>query len=261
MFCVNCGRQLDNSARFCPYCGTAIPAVPSAGDSEPRTDSQPSAYRTGGGEAWQPDASKQSGFNPWNVGGADENSASSGKVNEKPLGDDPWTQGNASTYTATAAPAQKKRSGGKTAVRIIAIAAAVVVAAFAVLAFIGSRIPDYELVLDDYFDAAEDADVPEILSLYPETVYESCVDYFGEENALEVLDGWTKYYGLEFSYYEVAEDTECPELLDNFNESFGLNATDYRDVAVNAYYENGTYNLLDFDMVEIGGSWYLVRTW
>ena len=228
MLCVNCGRQLDNSARFCPYCGTAISAAPSAGDSAPRTDDQSSAYRTGG-------------------------------VNEKPRGDDPWTQGNASTYTA--APAQKKRSGGKTAVRIIAIAAAVVVAALAVLAFIGSRIPDYELVLDDYFNAAEEANVPEILSLYPETVYESCVDYFGEENALEVLDGWTKYYGLEFSYYEVAEDTECPELLDNFNESFGLNATDYRDVAVNAYYENGTYNLLDFDIVEIDGNWYLVRTW
>ena len=260
MFCVNCGRQLDDSARFCPYCGTAVSAAPSAGDAAPQADSQSSFYQSGGGGAWQPDASRQSGFDPWNVGGAGGVNASSGGTNEKPRGDDPWTQSNGSACVA-AAPAQKKRSPGKTAARVIAIAVAVVVAAFAVLAFIGSRIPDYELVLDDYFNAAEDADVSAIFALYPEDVYESCVEYYGAEVAPEILDGWTKYYGLEFSYYEVAEDTECPELLDNFNESFGLNATDYRDVAVNAYYENGTYNLLDFDLVEIDGNWYLVRTW
>ena len=47
----------------------------------------------------------------------------------------------------------------------------------------------------------------------------------------------------------------------NFNEAFGVSATDYRNVTVDAYYKNGVYNCLDFDLVEIDDSWYLVRTW
>ena len=46
-----------------------------------------------------------------------------------------------------------------------------------------------------------------------------------------------------------------------FNIIYGLNASDYRDVTVDVYYENGRYSCMDFEMVEIDGSWYLTEIW
>ncbi len=268
MFCVNCGKQLEESARFCPYCGTAVSTAPNAGDAgAPQQNEFHSDYQTGGTGAWEPDASKRSGgFDPWSVKGASQpgtggaNSGGVGGVNQKPCGDDPWGRSNGPVYAASA-KAKKKRSPAKIVLIIIAIVLGVGIAGFALLVFIGARIPDYELLLDDYFSYAENDDVQGIQSLFVPEVYESCVEYAGEENAMDILDSWTKYYGLAFNYYEVADETDRTDQLDDFNEAFGVSATDYRNVTVNAYYENGVYNCLDFDLVEIDDSWYLVRTW
>ena len=40
---------------------------------------------------------------------------------------------------------------------------------------------------------------------------------------MDILDSWTKYYGLEFDYYDVADETDCTDQLDDFfNEAFGV---------------------------------------
>lgn len=264
MFCVNCGKQLEESARFCPYCGTAVNAG-SAG--APQQNAFYPDHQTGGTGGRESDASGHfGGFDPWSVKAASRpgteavNSGGVGGVNPKPCGDDPWGRANGPVYAAPAR-AEKKWRPAKVGLVIIAVILGVFVAGFALLAFIGARIPDYELVLSDYFSYAENDDVQGIRTLYVPEVYESCVEYAGEENAMDILDSWTKYYGLEFDYYDVADETDCTDQLDDFNEAFGVSATDYRNVTVDAYYKNGVYNCLDFDFVEIGDSWYLVRTW
>ena len=242
MFCVNCGKQLEERARFCPYCGTAVNAG-SAG--APQQNAFYPDHQTGGTGSWETEAVNSGG-----VGG----------VNQKPCGDDPWGRANGPVCAAPAR-AEKKWSPAKVGLVIIAVILGVFMAGFALLVFIGARIPDYELVLSDYFSYAENDDVQGIRTLYVPEVYESCVEYAGEENAMDILDSWTKYYGLEFDYYDVADETDCTDQLDDFNEAFGVSATDYRNVTVDAYYKNGVYNCLDFDFVEIDDSWYLVRTW
>ena len=42
MFCINCGTQLDDRSKFCPYCGADLSCVPS---SEPNEDQQ-TVYQT-----------------------------------------------------------------------------------------------------------------------------------------------------------------------------------------------------------------------
>lgn len=242
MFCVNCGKQLEESARFCPYCGTAVNAG-SAG--APQQNAFYPDHQTGGTGGRETEAVNSGG-----VGG----------VNPKPCGDDPWGRANGPVCAAPAR-AEKKWSPAKVGLVIIAVILGVLMAGFALLVFIGARIPDYELVLSDYFSYAENDDVQGIRTLYVPEVYESCVEYAGEENAMDILDSWTKYYGLEFDYYDVADETDCTDQLDDFNEVFGVSATDYRNVTVDAYYKNGVYNCLDFDFVEINDSWYLVRAW
>ena len=49
MFCINCGKQLEEGSRFCPYCGAKVPG---AGDyTQPAAPTDPFAGQSG--DAWQ----------------------------------------------------------------------------------------------------------------------------------------------------------------------------------------------------------------
>ena len=41
MFCINCGQELPDGAKFCPACGTGVPGTPApAGDPAPEREKE-----------------------------------------------------------------------------------------------------------------------------------------------------------------------------------------------------------------------------
>ena len=311
MFCINCGKQLEEGSRFCPYCGAKVPGAgdytqpaaptdPFAGQSgdawqqagqgagqsenanayqQPGQDSaggwQQSGQDSAGG--WQQSGQdsaggwQQSGQNAYqqpgagapggNAGGFDPWAMGGGQNRKGPAPqDDPWgSRGGA----AAGAPGQPPKKKKHTLRNVILIVLGVLVLAVIGLYILGSTATAaYEPVIESYLSYAEQGDAQRVESLFQSEYYEdSYVLAFGREEALFYADAWTDNYGQAVERYEITDDEEEEDALEMFNIIYGLNASDYRDVTVDVYYENGRYSCMDFEMVEIDGSWYLTEIW
>lgn len=120
----------------------------------------------------------------------------------------------------------------------------------------------YEPVIESYLSYAQQGDTQRIGSLFQQDYYEDTyVQYYGDEWAIYAADAWTDYYGRTVERYEVADDDQEEDLLAAFNQAYGLGDTDWRDVTVDVYYEGGRCCCMDFELLEIGGSWYLMEIW
>ncbi|MBE6783025.1 MAG: zinc ribbon domain-containing protein [Ruminococcaceae bacterium] len=144
MFCKHCGKQIDNSANACPYCGTAVTrrnVVPNA----PSNINNASAYESGGVTQAQ-----QSAVNNRNVPPAD--SQTKGKKAKK----------------------QGKKSPAKTAKKIfIAIIALILVAAIGASAFVVYKIKkqkDEEAAAAKLTDILKESTTKPVIDMY-------CKDY------------------------------------------------------------------------------------
>lgn len=307
MFCINCGKQLEDGSRFCPYCGAKVPETgsspqpsapggagapadnPFAGqggvwqqpgpgadpgdaanpfqqpgqnfDQQPGENGNPNhggGYQRpdqanyGGGYQPQPgqggpQAGTAGGFDPWAVGG---NSRRPGP------GDDPW--GVRGGGAPPAAPKKKKH----TLRNVLLIVLGVIVLALIGLYILGSTVMGkYKPVIDSYLSYAEDADVQRVESLFYPEIVDNYHMIFGDTETIYYLDSWTDNYGVSVDRYEIAEVDEEEDELKYFNDQYGLQATSYVDVTADVYYDNGRYTCMDFDMVQIDGSWYLVYIW
>lgn len=70
MFCTNCGKELDNNARFCPYCGSVITA--DAPQFPPAANPAPASYGSTGtsGSGLNPQQPKPRGWGKILIGAA-----------------------------------------------------------------------------------------------------------------------------------------------------------------------------------------------
>ena len=145
---------------------------------------------------------------------------------------------------------------------VILIVLGVVVLALVGLYILGSTIMGkYEPMIDSYLSYAQEGDAQRVESLFHPAVVEDYREWFGSTDTIYYLDSWTDNYGQTVDRYEISEVDEEEDELDYFNDMYGLKATSYVDVTANVYYDNGRYSCMDFDMVEIDGSWYLVYIW
>ena len=193
------------------------------------------------------------GFDPWAMGGGQNRKGPAPQ-------DDPWgSRGGA----AAGAPGQPPKKKKHTLRNVILIVLGVLVLAVIGLYILGSTATAaYEPVIESYLSYAEQGDAQRVESLFQSEYYEdSYVLAFGREEALFYADAWTDNYGQAVERYEITDDEEEEDALEMFNIIYGLNASDYRDVTVDVYYENGRYSCMDFEMVEIDGSWYLTEIW
>ena len=342
MFCINCGKQLEDGSRFCPYCGAKVPdpgsyqtfeypnptGVPSggpAGNPDASTPSQPQnpegadQGQTGAGYWSQPDNSdsgqsgsgfqsqsdagywgqsgstdpsqsgsgfqSQPGAGYWGQSGSTDPSQSGGGFqgqqggyqNQNKGGFDPWAMKGSPAQTGTApqadpwnvggaaGPAGKPKKKKHTVRNVILIVLGVVVLALVGLYILGSTVMGkYEPIIDSYLSYAEDGDTQRVESLFHPAVVESYSMWSSQADGSDVLlylDSWTDNYGMTVDRYEIAEVDQEEDELEYFNDMYGLKATSYVDVTADVFYENGRYTCMDFDMVEIDGSWYLVYIW
>lgn len=288
MFCINCGKPVEEGVRFCPYCGTKL--AETAGVEPPFSDPQLSAAfgtESGGTEAPAPpprgsyppptvkngavpcDLKRQKpgpSFDPWSMGGVSGGAGSPQSGGSGPYSSggspyasvdrDPWAGGSGVVTAAKPRPGKKH-----TARNVIFIVLGVVVLALVGLFLLGSTLADYEPVIESYFAYAEEGSVQRVETLFHPEVYGFYVEHYGRTEAIEHADSWTKYYGKEVERFDISSAESQSDSLADFNSTFGLQAEDYRDVTVNVYYADDTYCCIDFDMVLVEDAWYLVDTW
>lgn len=324
MFCINCGKQLEEGSRFCPYCGAKVPDVtasapaepgnpagqpgqPDPGASNPFQQQNPASGETGGdpgqtgswnqfagsdpgqsgtgyqsqsgtgywgqssgtnpdqtgtgyqGQAYggnqsfnQNQNQNKGGFDPWSMKGGPSQTGG-------PVQGDPWgTQGGVATATK---PPKKKH----TVRNVILIVVGVIVLALVGLFILGStELGKYEPVIESYLSYAEEGDTQRVESLFYPAVVESYGMWSSQSDGSDVLfylDSWTDNYGQTVDRYEIAEIDDEEDELAYFNDAYGVKATEYVDVTVDVYYDNGRYSCIDFDMVKVDGSWYLAYIW
>ena len=351
MFCINCGKQLEDGSRFCPYCGAKVPDIVSsnptaypdptnptgapagspAGNPDASNPFQPQnpegidQEQTGAGYWSQPDNSEpdqsgsgfqgQSGADYWGQsgsvdsdqsgsgfqgqtgtgyqsqqgggywgqpGGGDPSQPGSayqgqqggGYQNQNKGGFDPWAmkggpaqpgaapQADPWNVGGAAAPAGKPKKKKHTVRNVILIVLGVVVLAVVGLYILGSTVMGkYKPIIDSYLSYAEEGDTQRVESLFYPTVVEDYKNWYSSTDAIYYLDSWTDNYGMSVDRYEIAEVDEEEDELEYFNDLYGIQATSYVDVTADVYYDNGRYACMDFDMVQIDGSWYLVYIW
>lgn len=343
MFCINCGKQLEEGSRFCPYCGAKVPDLtssapanppypngqsgapegnpavnsdisnpfqpqnPPAGDqSQPGTDawgqpdnndagqsgsgfqSQPGPNywgQSGGNDAGQPGGGfqGQAGTGYWGqpdgagqTGTGFQGQANAGNQNQNKGGFDPWAMKGGPTQTGAGprddpwgvrggvntAAAVKPKKKKHTVRNVILIVLGVIVLALVGLYILGSTIQGkYEPLIKSYLSYAEDSNVQQVESLFYPEIVDNYHLIFGSTETIYYLDSWTDNYGQTVDRYEISEIDEEDDELDYFNQRFGLQATEYVDVTVNVFYDNGRYSCMDFDMVQVDGSWYLAYIW
>ena len=339
MFCINCGKQLEDGSRFCPYCGAKVPdpasykpsdlpnptGTPESGPAgnpdaanpfQPQNPEGADGGQTGAGYWSQPDNSdsgqsgsgfqsqsdagywgqsgstdpsqsgsgfqSQPGAGYWGQSGSTDPSQSGGGFqgqqggyqNQNKGGFDPWAMRGSPAQTGTApqadpwnvggaaGPAGKPKKKKHTVRNVILIVLGVVVLALVGLYILGSTVMGkYEPIIDSYLSYAEDGDTQRVESLFYPTVVEDYKNWYSSTDAIYYLDSWTDNYGMTVDRYEIAEVDQEEDELEYFNDMYGLKATSYVDVTADVFYENGRYTCMDFDMVEIDGSWYLVYIW
>ena len=158
-------------------------------------------------------------------------------------------------------PGRKKHTG-RTVGIIVGAVVLVIVVAFAVLYAIGSgEIKAQEAVVESYLSYAESGNTSRIKALFYPAVVEDYESLYGASGVIEVLDSWTNYYGEAVEKYEITEMEPQDSYLDTFNSMYDADAGTYEDVTVRVTYESGDYIIIDFDMVQVDGSWYLADIW
>ena len=295
MFCINCGTQLEEGSRFCPYCGAKVPDLTASAPGESGNPTgQPGGADSGAFNPFQQQnpASGQAGADPWgqptggdpgqtgtgsqgqayggyqnfnqnqnqNKGGFDPWSMKGGPTQTgSTVQGDPWgSQGVAGVAAAPAKPPKKKH----TVRNIILIVVGVIVLALVGLFILGSTLlGKYEPLVKSYLSYAEQSDVQRVESLFYPEIVDNYHMIFGDTEAIYYLDSWTDNYGQKVDRYEISEMDDEDDELQYFNELYGVQATEYVDVTVMVYYDSGRYSCMDFDMVHIDGSWYLAYIW
>lgn len=300
MFCFNCGKPVDDGSRFCPYCGTKLMAAqPTPPEEEPKpvpeeapVEEVPAEEVPVAEEApvtEEPPASEPAA-EPRAVPAFDRNTDDLDTASLKGMGgapagggpygapqtppptrySDPWSPTPSGqsypaddSWAAPGVPRQgKKKHTGRTIGIIVGAVALVVVAAVVVLYFIGSgAVKGQEAVIDSYLSYAEDGNTQRIKALFYPAVVEDYEDLYGASNVVDVLDSWTIYYGEDVKDYEITSMDPQDSYLDTFNSLYDADADLYEDVAVKVTYESGETALMDFDMVQVDGNWYLADIW
>lgn len=293
MFCINCGKPVDDGSRFCPYCGTRLipdapapaPEAPAAPAEEtPEVDAAPVAEPVPVEEpapvsAPVPERGGNSNTDDFDTadlkgrGGAAPGGGSPYTAPQTPPShySDPWS----STAPQRGYPADdswaggpgvpvpvRKKHTGRTVGIIVGAVVLVAAAAFAVLYAIGSgEIKAQEAVVESYLSYAESGNTARIKALFYPAVVEDCENLYGASDVIEVLDSWTNYYGEAVEHYEITEMETKDSYLDTFHSMYDADADTYEDVTVKVTYESGDYIIIDFDMVRVDGSWYLADIW
>lgn len=115
MFCINCGKQLEEGSRFCPYCGAKVPDLtasapgepgnptgqpgqPDSGASNPFQQQNPASGEVGGDPGQTSYWSQFAGSNPGQpgtgyqgqTGGGFQGQANANNQNQNKGGFDPW---------------------------------------------------------------------------------------------------------------------------------------------------------------------------
>lgn len=300
MFCINCGKPVDDGSRFCPYCGTKLipdapapaPEAPAAPAEEtPEVDTAPVAE-----PAPAEETAPVSAPVPDRGGNTDDFDTADlkGRGGAAPDGGSPYSApGSGSPYTAPQTPPTrysdpwsaaapqgsysaddswaggpgvpvpgKKKHTGRTVGIVVGAVVLVVVAAFVVLYAIGSgEMKAQEAVVESYLSYAESSNTSRIKALFYPAVVEDYENLYGASDVIEVLDSWSNYYGEAVDRYEITEMETQDSYLDTFNSMYDADADTYEDVTVKVTYESGDYIIIDFDMVKVDGSWYLADIW
>lgn len=183
---------------------------------------------------------------------------------------DPWSPAPSGqsypaddSWAAPSVPKQgKKKHTGRTVGIIVGAIVLVIVAVFVILYFIGSGVVKaQEAVIGSYLSYAEDENTQRIKALFYPAVVEDYENLYGTSGAIDVLDSWTIYYGEAVRDYEITDMDPQESALDTFNSMYDADADTYEDVAVKVTYESGETALMDFDMVQVDGNWYLADIW
>lgn len=228
MFCPNCGREIPDGTKFCPYCGGACSAGAAAAPQP-----QPQDYGYVGQQGQTPDY---------------------GYYNQ---------QGAAQGYQGYQAPAPKKSN--KKLLLIIIIAAAVVLIGFLVWFFFlrggsgGGSSP--EKTLENFEDALNDLDVEAMLACMDSKTRAEVAKY-GIGMDVSAMSGVMKAMGISFDLETVGVNytspTVCEATVAMTYSIFGVSKSDTGKATLvleadgNWYIDGDNFDVLD-DLDDILG--------
>lgn len=251
MFCMQCGQRLSDEAKFCPVCGAAVPVIPLEEGEDKNGENvnlsndtgSPSPYRV-----TEPESAGQDSPPEWEV---------------KPV-EEPWGTGTPRSTSAVSAATKRKN-------RIWIIGFAVLLA---VLLAVGAVVrltqpksgtatqPGYERLIESYFQYAQNSQTSDIAALFQPVVYAGYVDAYGYFGAMSHADGWSRHYGQEVQRWQVADIDVREDELETLNSYFvGLKGKEYIVVDVDVSYTDGSYGLVEFDVIQTDEGWFFLQIW
>jgi len=272
MFCPKCGEIIAQDTQLCPKCGEPLAdkeiqaETPSDTEAEPEADQWYAPYE---------ERQTESEAGGWYVSYAAQQA--------EPIGDTSAMLYNRQAKT-TARDNAEKRQTGKVIFFCVLVLALILSSVFVVMYFtnggfgvsagegkMGGGYDSPEALVTAYLDAFERGDVDAVADMLPKPVG----DYFRAANTSNadvvyyyIDEYWSKDYGKKVMYWEVSDRYDYAVREFNF-AAYGLKNREVSrfvnfscEVSLNpsSHHGDGDY-IFDFDLVLIGGSWYLIKVW
>lgn len=164
------------------------------------------------------------------------------------------------------APVAKPKKKPSLTMILIAAAAAVTLIVVLVLCLSGKDgYKDYNDLIDDYFDAAADGDVNDVIELiHPSLISTFESKGYSDYEALDELDEWYSdgYYGRDVANWGLS-DTYYPDSdeIAYLGDLLKVHIDNAFVAEVEAMFADGDYDYYDFILICVDGRWYIAEVY
>lgn len=237
MICPNCGKEISDSAVMCWRCGRAVP--PRSGEATYHAQQASPSYEAPAGDDW---------YQPQPPGQA---------------------------YTGPEVPPPVRKSPKRLLIGICIAIAVVAVIAILIGVFVGVRsdgvtelgasqgYATHQELIQAYCDYYSAADESGMVTLYPEALRDEYDGYGGASRLLGDWDSFYDFYGEQVDHWMISDIVEYePSDYSELASDLGVLIESAADVEVTMWFEDSDESFCyDFDLIEIGGQWFLFSVW
>lgn len=258
MYCSSCGNEIPNGTKFCAACGAEQTVAQPVAASVPTQEQQGYAANP---YQQQPPAQPQQSYSQPQYQQPQQGYAAQPQQ--------PYAQQYSPAYGLQQPPKNQKKKATAIIISAVVVVALVIAAIFIFGGSGGASSPDK--LVASYFKAYEKADLSAMMKLYHDKYVKAGRTYGGlstDADFLYDVDDWFSEYGTRVINYKItdtdfddigaSEKASMAAILGISASKLGSMATVSVEVELQGYSYTRTY---DFDILEIGGKWYLIEVW